>query len=154
MVFHLAAMAGLAKSWTDFESYMTCNLLGTQRLLEACRGRPIRAFVHASTSSVYGREDHGNEQTPLKPISPYGATKLAAERLALAYQAGVSTCLRWCCGTSRSTGRASADMGYHIFTGTRRVLRGEPIVVFVFVFISCADDDGSRCCDWGFVSFL
>jgi UDP-glucuronate 4-epimerase len=51
-VFHLAAMAGLSASWSDFESYMTCNLLATQRLLHACRGHDLRAFVHASTSSV------------------------------------------------------------------------------------------------------
>jgi UDP-glucuronate 4-epimerase len=128
VVFHLAAMAGLAKSWTEFESYMTCNLLGTQRLLDACRGRPIRAFVHASTSSVYGREATGDEQAPLNPISPYGATKLAAERLALAYQAEFdvrAVVLRY---FSVYGPRQRPDMGYHIFI--RRVLRGEPIVVF------------------------
>src|SRR4030081_840752 len=36
VVFHLGAMAGLAKSWTEFELYMTCNVLGTQRLAGAC----------------------------------------------------------------------------------------------------------------------
>src|SRR6185503_6484035 len=61
-VFHVAAMPGLSASWSDFESYMTCNLLATQRLLEACRGRDLRAFVHASTSSVYGRDATGDEQ--------------------------------------------------------------------------------------------
>src|SRR5262245_10962408 len=38
-VFHLAAMAGLPKSWTEFDLYQTCNLSATQRLLEAARGR-------------------------------------------------------------------------------------------------------------------
>jgi UDP-glucuronate 4-epimerase len=128
VVFHLAAMAGLAKSWTEFESYMTCNLLGTQRLLDACRGRAIQAFVHASTSSVYGREATGDEQAALNPISPYGATKLAAERLALAYQAEFdvpAVVLRY---FSVYGPRQRPDMGYHIFI--RRVLEGTPIVVF------------------------
>jgi UDP-glucuronate 4-epimerase len=128
VVFHLGAMAGLAKSWTEFESYMTCNVLGTQRLLDACRGRALRAFVHASTSSVYGREATGDEGAALNPISPYGATKLAAERLALAYQTEFdvpAVVLRY---FSVYGPRQRPDMGYHIFI--RRVLAGEPIVVF------------------------
>src|SRR5712692_1897442 len=56
VVFHLAAMAGLARSWTDFELYESCNVTVTQRLLEAIRLRPgIRRVIYASTSSVYGR---------------------------------------------------------------------------------------------------
>src|SRR4051794_34825692 len=47
VVFHLAAMPGLLASWTSFEDYMTCNLLATQRLLEAARSVRLRAFVHA-----------------------------------------------------------------------------------------------------------
>ena len=127
-VFHLAAMAGLSASWSDFESYMTCNLLATQRLLHAARDRHLRVFVHASTSSVYGRDATGDEHTPLNPISPYGATKLAAERLALAYHTefGVpSVVLRY---FSVYGPRQRPDMGYHIFI--RRVLRGEPVVVY------------------------
>jgi UDP-glucuronate 4-epimerase len=127
-VFHLAAMPGLSASWSDFESYMTCNLLATQRLLDACRARDLRAFVHASTSSVYGRDATGDEQTPLNPISPYGATKLAAERLALAYHAefGVpSVVLRY---FSVYGPRQRPDMGYHTFI--HRVLQGKPVTVF------------------------
>jgi nucleoside-diphosphate-sugar epimerase len=85
-------------------------------------------FVHASTSPVYGRDATGDEQTPLNPISPYGATKLAAERLALAYHTefGVpSVVLRY---FSVYGPRQRPDMGYHIFI--RRVLRGEPVVVY------------------------
>src|SRR5438270_1961297 len=61
VVFHLAAMAGLAKSWTEFDLYQSCNLSGTQRLLEAVRARAaggnstLTRFIQASTSSVYGR---------------------------------------------------------------------------------------------------
>src|SRR5262245_53921708 len=62
-VFHLAAMPGLVKSWTDFDAYNQANVAATYRLLEAAAGcgpRLLR-FVHASTSSVYGRFAEGNE---------------------------------------------------------------------------------------------
>src|SRR5262245_49025702 len=60
VVFHLAAMAGLAKSWTEFDLYQSCNLTATQRLLEAVRvrsaaGHDLKRFIQVSTSSVYGR---------------------------------------------------------------------------------------------------
>ena len=54
-VFHLAAQAGVRRSWgTDFQVYTVNNIDATQRLLEACVGRPIERFVYASSSSVYG----------------------------------------------------------------------------------------------------
>jgi len=127
-VFHEAAMAGLAASWVDFELYMTCNILATQRLLDACRDQKLRSFVHISTSSVYGQDAMGNEQALPEPISPYGATKLAAERLAIAYHKvfGIpSVVLRY---FSVYGPRQRPDMGYNIFID--RVLRGEQIAVF------------------------
>ena len=54
-VFHLAAQAGVRKSWgRDFQIYTVNNVDATQRLLEACVGRPLERFVYASSSSVYG----------------------------------------------------------------------------------------------------
>ncbi len=54
-VFHLAAQAGVRKSWgRDFHVYTVNNVEGTQILLEACAGRPIERLVYASSSSVYG----------------------------------------------------------------------------------------------------
>ncbi len=84
-VYHLAAQPGISAT-TPFETYVRNNLTATQRLLEALSGSPsLRCFVNTSTSSVYGVHATDSEETPPKPTSYYGVTKLAAEQLALAY---------------------------------------------------------------------
>ena len=87
-VFHLAAQAGVRKSWgRDFQIYTTLNVDATQILLEACVGRPIERLVYASSSSVYG-DDVAlpmHEDAVPQPVSPYGVTKLAAEHLCHLY---------------------------------------------------------------------
>jgi nucleoside-diphosphate-sugar epimerase len=88
-VFHLAAQAGVRRSWgRDFRLYTDNNVDASQQLLEACVGRPLHRVVYASSSSLYGdgvpipmRED----ALP-RPVSPYGVTKLAAEHLCELYR--------------------------------------------------------------------
>jgi nucleoside-diphosphate-sugar epimerase len=87
-VFHLAAQAGVRKSWgSDFRIYTDNNVDASQQLLEACVGRPLHRFVYASSSSLYG----DNVSFPMRedalpqPVSPYGVTKLAAEQLCYLY---------------------------------------------------------------------
>lgn len=128
VIFHEAAMAGLMRSWSDFELYASCNLLATQRLLEAVREAPVRHFLHISTSSVYGREADGPEDRPLRPISPYGVTKLAAEHLCRAYAAHFGlplTVLRY---FSVYGPRQRPDMAYHVLI--RALLRDEPFTLY------------------------
>lgn len=129
VVFHLAAMAGLLRSWTDFDLYWTCNVQATQRLLEAARKvKTLRRFLYASTSSVYGTFGSGDETLPVKPVSPYGVTKLAGETLCRAYGEahGISVvALRY---FSVYGPRQRPDMGYHKFI--RALLTDEPITVF------------------------
>lgn len=128
-VFHLAAMAGLPRSWTDFTLYEGCNITATQRLLAAAIGRPeLLRFICISTSSVYGRFASGDETLPTRPVSPYGVTKLAAEQLARAYadEAGLPlVVLRY---FSVYGPRQRPDMGYHKFINA--LLYDEPITVF------------------------
>ncbi|MER7052708.1 MULTISPECIES: NAD-dependent epimerase/dehydratase family protein [unclassified Streptomyces] len=88
VVFHLAALPGVRPSWTQFPEYLQCNVLATQRLLEACVQAGVERVVVASSSSVYGGADGMMSEDDLpRPLSPYGVTKLAAERLALAFAA-------------------------------------------------------------------
>jgi UDP-glucuronate 4-epimerase len=87
-VFHLAAQAGVRGSFGDgFGDYVRHNVQGTQRLLEACVGHPLRRFVYASSSSVYGDSESlpTSEGAARCPRSPYGMTKVATEELAALY---------------------------------------------------------------------
>jgi len=88
VVFHLAAQPGVRASWGDeFGIYARDNILATQRLLEALKGRDVAKFVYASSSSIYGDPQNlptGELDLP-RPKSPYGVTKLAAEHLCHLY---------------------------------------------------------------------
>lgn len=90
VVFHLAGRPGVRSSWrSEFRAYVEENIAATHALLEACVLARPRRIVVASSSSVYGElaGDSAHETDEPRPISPYGVTKLAAERLALAYAA-------------------------------------------------------------------
>jgi nucleoside-diphosphate-sugar epimerase len=128
VVFHLAAMPGLPRSWTDFDLYESCNVTATQRLLEAVRcSGSLQRFVYASTSSVYGRFASGDEALPPRPISPYGVTKLAAENLCRSYAEELGLPLVVLRYFSVYGPRQRPDMGYHKFV--HALLTRQPITV-------------------------
>ena len=87
-VFHLAAQPGVRASWGEgFGDYVRDNVVATQRLFEALRSNPVPT-VYASSSSVYGDARSlpvSESELELRPISPYGLTKLSAEHLARIY---------------------------------------------------------------------
>jgi nucleoside-diphosphate-sugar epimerase len=88
VVFHLAAQPGVRASWgTGFDAYARNNITLTQRLLEAARRTTLDRFVLASSSSVYGDAETlpTEEDVVLRPVSPYGVTKVACENLAYLY---------------------------------------------------------------------
>jgi len=86
-VYHQAAQAGVRPSVENPRKYDEVNVDGTLNLLDACRDTGIERFVMASSSSVYGKPQYlpYDEQHPTTPVSPYGASKLAAERYACSY---------------------------------------------------------------------
>ena len=87
-IYHLAGQPGVRPSWgNQFDRYVRDNVIATQRLLEALKEAPIKRFVFAGSSSVYGdAERFPTKETALpRPVSPYGVTKLAAEHLTHLY---------------------------------------------------------------------
>jgi nucleoside-diphosphate-sugar epimerase len=86
-VFHEAAQAGVRASWgLNFSIYTRNNIEVTQRLLEWYKDIPLKKFVYASSSSVYGDAPLPmREDMRLQPVSPYGVSKLAAEHLCYLY---------------------------------------------------------------------
>ncbi len=87
-VWHLAGQPGVRLSFgRGFTDYVTANVLATQRLLEAAAGTALHRFVYASSSSVYGDAAvvPTGEDCALRPLSPYGMTKVATETLARTY---------------------------------------------------------------------
>jgi nucleoside-diphosphate-sugar epimerase len=145
VIYHQAAQAGVRASWgASFSQYTERNINATQILLEAAKEvSSLQRFVYASTSSVYG--DAETMPTPEtvcpEPVSPYGITKLAAERLCYLYHQnfGVPTVsLRY---FSVFGPRQRPDMAFHKFF--KAALAKQPINIY---------GDGQQTRDFTFVS--
>ena len=143
-LFHLAAQAGVRKSWgRDFAVYLENNIEATQVLLEACTRLALDRIVYASSSSVYGDDTPMpfHEDAVPRPVSPYGVSKLAGEQLCYLYHVnfGLPTVsLRY---FTVYGPRQRPDMGFHRFL--RATIRREPITVY---------GDGEQTRDFTFVA--
>ncbi|MBL0059187.1 MAG: SDR family NAD(P)-dependent oxidoreductase [Elusimicrobia bacterium] len=86
-VIHLAALIAIPYSYQAAESYVETNVRGTLNILEACRRNKVRRVIVTSTSEVYGTAQRipMTELHPLQAQSPYAATKMGADQLALSY---------------------------------------------------------------------
>ena len=86
-VFHLAALIAIPYSYTAVESFVDTNVHGTLNVLEGARRAQVRRLIVTSTSEVYGTPDELpiRETHPLNAQSPYAATKVAADQMALAF---------------------------------------------------------------------
>jgi UDP-glucose 4-epimerase len=81
-IIHTAALKAVGESMEKPDEYFEVNHHATTKMLEVTTKHQIKNFIFSSTAAVYGSPDHSNpisEDAPKKPISPYGASKLAAE---------------------------------------------------------------------------
>jgi UDP-glucuronate 4-epimerase len=155
-IIHLAARAGVRPSLERPSEYIRTNIEGTQSLLDLARRRRIRPFVFGSSSSVYG------DTTPVpfsemeradEPISPYAATKRAAELLCHAHACLYGTsivCLRL---FTVYGPRQRPDLAIHKFA--RLMLQGGEIPLFGdgsterdYTYVADAVDGIIRALDW------
>jgi UDP-glucose 4-epimerase len=145
LIYHQAAQAGVRASWgQSFRAYTERNINATQVLLEAAKdAQKLQRLVFASTSSIYGDAETlpTNEEIKPLPVSPYGITKLAAERLGFLYHKNFGVpfvALRY---FTVYGPRQRPDMAFHKFF--KAVLADEAIPVY---------GDGQQTRDFTFVS--
>ena len=145
VVYHQAAQAGVRASWGQgFRAYTERNISATQILLEAAKdAKHLKRLVFASTSSVYGDAETlpTHEGICPAPVSPYGITKLAAERLCGLYQKNFGVpfvALRY---FTVYGPRQRPDMAFHKFF--KSILQDEAIPIY---------GDGLQTRDFTFIS--
>lgn len=145
IVYHQAAQAGVRASWGEgFRSYTERNINATQIILEAAKDAPnLKRLVYASTSSVYGNaETFPTPETICpQPVSPYGITKLAAERLGKLYHQNFGVPCVYLRYFTVYGPRQRPDMAFHKFF--KWILQDEPISIY---------GDGQQTRDFTFVS--
>ncbi len=145
IVYHQAAQAGVRASWGEgFRSYTERNINATQIILEAAKDAPnLKRLVYASTSSVYGNaETFPTPETICpQPVSPYGITKLAAERLGKLYHQNFGVPCVYLRYFTVYGPRQRPDMAFHKFF--KWILQDEPISIY---------GDGQQTRDFTFIS--
>ncbi|MCE5303549.1 MAG: GDP-mannose 4,6-dehydratase, partial [Planctomycetaceae bacterium] len=142
-VINMAARAGVRPSVTDPWVYYQSNCIGALNLLDACRKTGVKKFVQASTSSLYGKHNttpFREDADTNRPLSPYAASKKAAETLAFTYHHlhGLDISIPRFFTVYGPAGRP--DMC--IFRFVRQIAEGETIVIF---------GDGKQSRDFTFV---
>jgi NAD dependent epimerase/dehydratase len=91
--FHLAALIGIPYSYHSPETYVETNIKGTLNVVQAARDLDVRRVIHTSTSEVYGTAQSVpmNEEHPVQGQSPYSATKIGADQIALSFERSFGT---------------------------------------------------------------
>lgn len=133
IVFHLAAQIHVDRSYVEPQMTYEINVMGTQNILEAARFHDVSKVIHASTSEVYGSALYApiDEKHPLNAPHPYGASKIAADRMCHAYMHtyGMNIALM---RLFNIFGPRQRDIGYGgvISIFTRRIMNDMPPIIF------------------------
>jgi NDP-hexose 4,6-dehydratase len=139
--FHLAADAYVPASFSQPSAVVTNNVMSTVNLLQAALARQPDLVVVVSSSEVYGHNDDPiTEQSPLRPTTPYAASKVAADQVALSYQRSFSLPVVVVRPFNCYGPRHRYDV-IPLFIGS--ALRGEPLTV---------NGDGGQTRDFTYVS--
>ena len=87
VVFHLAALIAIPYSYVSPNSYVDTNITGTLNICQASLENGVKRVIHTSTSEVYGTAQYVpiDEKHPLQPQSPYSASKIGADAMAMSY---------------------------------------------------------------------
>ncbi len=93
VIYHLAALIAIPYSYHSPQNYVETNVTGTLNILQAARKNNVQKVVHTSTSEVYGTAQYVpiNESHPLQGQSPYSATKIGADQIALSFYRSFQT---------------------------------------------------------------
>ena len=134
LIFHLAAFISVPQSMLDPQECFETNVAGTLRLLEAARQAGVRKVVLSSSTAVYGNPDHfpTDEDTPLRPLSPYALSKQVNELYGRLYTQTFKlpvTALRY---FNVYGPRQRPDSAYAaaISIFTRQLVRGQAITIY------------------------
>jgi UDP-glucose 4-epimerase len=133
VVFHLAAQIHVDRSYVEPRLTYEVNVMGTQNILEAARMFDSKKIIHASTSEVYGSALYVpiDEKHPLDAPHPYGASKIAADRMCYAYikTYGMDISIM---RLFNVFGPRQRDIGYGgvISIFTRRILSNVPPIIY------------------------
>ncbi|HEX7295743.1 MAG TPA: SDR family oxidoreductase [Pyrinomonadaceae bacterium] len=133
LIFHLAASVGNLRSIEQPVEDSDVNVIGTIRLLEAARKAAVKKIVCSSSAAIFGelRRLPIDEDHPTEPDSPYGVSKLAEEKMCLAYSRLYeleTVCLRYF--NVYGVNQRYDAYGNVIPIFTRRLLQGEPLVIY------------------------
>lgn len=87
IVFHLAALIAIPYSYVAPDSYVDTNIKGTLNICQAAKENGIERIIHTSTSEVYGTAQYVpiDENHPIQPQSPYSASKIGADAMAMSF---------------------------------------------------------------------
>jgi len=146
VIFHLAAQIHVDRSVVEPKITYEINVLGTQNVLEVARMYDVKKVINASTSEVYGSAQYApiDEKHPLEAPHPYGASKIAADRMCYSYiqTYGMDIVIM---RLFNVFGPRQKDIGYGgvISIFTRRVLNNMPPIIY---------GDGSQTRDYTYIA--